>query len=224
MPVVSLIISEVLDGSQVSDPLDGGGTGVDLGQVATKSYAPLVNKTLNQGAQDLFVRHDGANEIYSVVTFIQPYGTETGFAYGGASSAANDFARLKALGNASGSSKNNSDNLSGGLWIDMDWNAGDSTRFDQLNFPSLVKIYGDNNTDGISLASAFQVAAEAMVYGVGSVETQPSAPVAGKIGPQSTPTVLGDNAHLKLRIYLPASYGNPGKTQVEYCTSYVYTS
>ena len=219
---VSIIASETLDGAQVSDSIQGGGSGADLGQVGTGSYSPLTNKTSNQGHFDLFVRHDGLLPIYGVTTFIQPMGEGTPYSYGGGNSAAGDFASMKSMGNVSGNSKNNADGMSGGLWVDMDWDAGDATRFDQANFPSFVKIYGDNNTDGISLNSGFPVIKEAMVYGVAGVETQPSAPVDGKIGAQGSPLVLGDNAHLKLRQYLRSDFASNGYFQFEYVIAYSY--
>lgn len=222
MPAVNVIISETLDGSQVSDPLQGSGTGVDMGQAGTGSWTPIIDKAANTGHLDLYVRHDGLMPIFGCATFIQPYGTGTAFTYGGNDSAVNDFATLKAMGLASGSSKNNADGNSEGIWVDMDWDATAGTRFDQANFPDLVKIYGDNNTDGISISSAFPVAAEAMVYDSGGTETGPSAPVDGKIGAQSAPTVFGDNAHLKLRAYLKSTFGQSGYIQVEYVFSYSY--
>jgi hypothetical protein len=222
---VSLTISETLDGAQVSDSLAGGGTGVDLGSCSNNSFAPLVNKTLNQGRQNLYIRHDAVvDPITDVKTFIQQYGVGTGFTYGGADSAANDYSLLVSLGQASGSSKNNNDGLSGGLWIDMDWDSNDTTRFDHANFPTLVKIYGDSGTDGISLASAFQIRNEAMVYDNGGGEAAPSAPVNGTIGRQGAPTVLGDNAHINLRFYLPNAHTQGGIAQWEVVSAFSYTA
>ena len=219
---VALTISETLNGSAVSDSLAGGGTGVDLGAVTNNSYAPLINKTNNQGQQDLYVRHDAVNnQITEVGTFIQTYGVGTGFSYGGGDSAAGDFTTLSNFGNTSGSSKNNADGLSSGLWIDMDWDSNDTTRFDQLNFPTVVKIYGDGGTDGIDLASAFVAREEGMVYDSAG-ETAASAPVSGEIG-KSGDTVLGDNFHAKLRIYLPAAATTGGILQWEWVVKYSFT-
>lgn len=220
---VNLIVAETLDGTQVADALAGGGSGIDLGSVNNNSFAPLVNKTNNQGHQNVYVRHDATiDPITDVKTFIQQYGTGTGYTYGGAASAASDFNSLKSLGNASGSSKNNNDGLSGGLWVDMDRDSSDANRFDISNFPTLVKIYGDNNTDGISLASAFTVATAAMVYAA-PAETDASAPVAGQIG-KNNDTVLGDNAHVNLRIYLPSAHSSGGIMQWEWVIAYSFTA
>jgi hypothetical protein len=139
---------------------------------------------------------------------MQTYGVGTGFTYGGADSAANDFVSMKNLANASGSSKNNANGLSGGLWIDMDWDASTTNQFDQATFPTVVKIYGDGLTDGISLASAFTLNSAAMVYN-NPPETAASSPVSGQIG-KAADTVLGDAAHVKLRIYVPLAYSTGG--------------
>jgi len=220
---VLLTISETLDGTAVADALEGGGTGSDLGSVTNNSYAPVISKPSNTGKKDLYIRHDASvDPITDVKTYIAEYGTETGFTYGGNDSASNDIATLISLGNASGSSKNNADGNSGGLWIDMDWDASTTNQFDQANFPTLVKIYGDNNTDGIDLASAFTMAAEAMVYDSGG-ETAATSPVAGQIG-KAADSVLGTNAHLKLRIYLPNSFSQGGYVQMDYVTAYSFTA
>ena len=146
----------------------------------------------------------------------------TGFTYGGADSSAGDNTTIISLGNASGSSKNNADGLSGGLWIDMDADASSVNQFDQANFPSFVKIYGDSLTDGIDLNSAFPLITDAMVYDAPG-ETLASAPVAGQIG-KANDTVLGDNAKVKLRIYLPDAYVDGGIVQWEWVIAYSFTS
>jgi hypothetical protein len=220
---VVLTISETINGSAVADSLAGGGTGVDFGSVVNNQFAPLIDKTLNTGAKALYVRHNAVTDpITDVKTFIQEYGVGTGFSYGGADSAAGDFTTMRDLGAASGSNKNNGDGLSGGLWIDMDADASTTNQFDQATFPLLVKIFGDSSTDGIDLASAFPIAADAMVYDAPG-ETVGSAPEAGKIG-KAADTVLGDNAKLKLRIYLPDAYADGGIVQWEMVTAYSATA
>ena len=168
--------------------------------------------------------------ITQVSTFIQLYGTGTGFAYGGAASASDDYAALRGMGYNSGSSKNNADGLSGGLWVDMSAAASTTNQFDQANFASLVKIYGDNNTDGLDLTSAFTTVKEAMVIstdqsegGDGDGAYLPSAPEDGVIGIAGDGD-LGDNAKLRLRIYLPALYTAGGFHQVEWVVAYSYTA
>lgn len=220
---VLLTVAETLDGTAVADALAGGGTGVDLGSVVNGSYAPVILKSANTGKQDLFIRHDAMiDPITDVKTFMQQYGVGTGFAYGGADTAANDYATMKSLGNGSGSSKNNNDGLSGGLWIDMDWDAVTANIFDQANFPSVVKIYGDNLTDGTDLSTAFTLKSSALVYDAPG-ETGASSPVDGKIG-KNNDTVLGDNAHVKLRVYLTQAFSDGGIVQWEWVIAYSFTA
>jgi hypothetical protein len=159
---VSLTISETFGGSALSDALAGGGTGLDFGSVVNNSYAPVVDKTANTGAQNIYVSHNAVDDpITSLKIYIGQFGLLTGFTYGGARTAAGDYTKVKALGQASGSSKNNADGLSGGLWMDMDADVTTANQFDQASRPTLVKIFGDSGTDGIDLASAFTIAADA---------------------------------------------------------------
>lgn len=220
---VLLTISETLGGGAIAEALAGGGTGVDFGSVINSQYAPIGVQANNEGAQDLYISHDAVDDqITEVKTFIQEYGTGTGFTYGGANTAAGDNTALRNLGNSSGSSKNNADGNSGGLWIDMDWDASTVNQFDQGSFPSVVKIYGDNVTDGTDLSTAFDMETAAMVYDAPG-ETSASAPVTGQIGIAGD-TVLGEAAHVKLRIYLPDSYADGGIVQWEWVIAYSYTS
>lgn len=214
---VTLTISETLNGADLGDTLlDGGdpGTyaGADLGLVINNQYAPVTDKALNTGHQDIYLHHDGANLISDVKVYLGDYVIETGNPYGGARTSAGDYSQLKTLGQGSGSSKNNADGNSGGLWLDMDADATTTNQFDQANFPSLVKIFGDGGTDGIDAPSVFTLAADAMVYD-NTGETVASAPVAGTIG-ESGNSVNGDNAHLKTRIYIPATFTEGGYYQV----------
>lgn len=220
---VLLTISETIDGGAVADSLAGGGTGVDYGSVVNNQFAPIIDKGLNTGAKTLYVRHDATiDPITDVKCFIQEFGVGTGFSYGGAATAADDYTTMKSLGDSSGSSKNNADGNSGGLWIDMDADASTTNQFDQATFPLLVKIFGDNNTDGIDLASAYQIITDSMVYDAPG-ETLASAPVAGQIG-KAADTVLGTNSKQKFRVYLPDTYADGGIVQWEYNLAYSYTA
>lgn len=224
---VTLTVSETLTGAEASDVfLDGGDpgtyTGIDLGQVVNNSYAPLADKSLNTGHQDVFLHHDGTNEITDVKFFLGDYAIQTGNPYGGGDSSAADIAQMISLGNASGSSKNNADGLSGGIWMDMDWDASTTNQFDQANFPSVVKIFGDNNTDGIDAASGFLLSDQAMVYDDTGSEVAATTPEAGKIGAIGD-TVLGDNAHLKFRVYMPNAFTEGGYYQVALVTLFTFT-
>jgi hypothetical protein len=224
---VNLTVSKTINGSAVSDSLAGGGTGVDLGSCVNNQYAPLTNKTANTGKQDIYVRHNATiDPITAFSIYIQQFGTGTGFTYGGAATAAGDFTTLTGLGNSSGSSKNNADGLSGGLWMEMDAFVATANQFDQSSRPTYVKIFGDNGGsagDGVSLTSAFTVKGAAMVRDASGTETAASAAVDGKIG-KSGDTVLGDNAHLAFRMYLPNSHPDGGILQWETVFSYSFTA
>jgi hypothetical protein len=226
---VALTISESLDGAAVADSLEGGGTGVDLGNVTNGSYAPVVNQTNNEGAQNLYVRHDATiDPITDLKCFMQTYGAGTGATYGGADSAANDFTTMTGYGNTSGSSKNNQDGNSAGLWMDANAQVATVSQFDFATNgqgqggDDTVFIFGDNGTDGIDLASAFLIPGEAMVYD-NTGETAASAPVDGEVG-VSGDTAKGDNARLKYRAYLPDSALSGGIIQFEIVFSYSFTA
>lgn len=246
---VTLTISETLDGAAVADALATPGpvnTGVDFGSVVNGAYAPLTNQTNNTGRKDLFIRHNAAvDPITAVKTYVQQYGTGTGYGYAGADTAANDFNnKIKALGNTSGGSKNNADGLSGGLWLDMNAILTDVAASTQFDFDTngidsvggsnggddTVRIYGDNLVDGIDLASAFNMHTKAMVINtnqaLGGDATNgwvPTAPVTGVIG-KNNDTAKGDNAHTKLRIYVRDDTVDGGIVQWEWVVAYSYTA
>jgi len=220
----------------LADSLGGGGTGTDLGQVTNGSFAPITPPQGNNvGGQDWFFTHDAAvDQITDTKIFIADYAVSTGFTYGGPAtrSSAADFASLKALGLASGSSKTNADGLSGGIWTEMkvlDMIAV-TTQFDQASNPSTVKIYGDNTTDGTDLANSFTIAADAMVISTdqssGGDATDgflPTAPVAGSVGINND-TVLGDTCHLRHRIFLPTSFSDGGIHQLGLTIAFTFTA
>jgi hypothetical protein len=215
---VALTFSKTIGGAAASDSLAGGGSGVDLGSVVNGEYAPIISKTLNSGWQPLYIQHDGNNKITDVATFIDEY-SQT---YGGADSAADDFATLKAKGNASDNSANNSTGLSSGLRVEQDADLAGSlglSAFDGTR--GQVKIYGKTNL-GIDLASAFVVHADAMVYDNSGTAVDASAPVAGEIGELAN-TVLGDTAFLKLRLYLEEAAATGGIIQWDFCVKYSYS-
>lgn len=219
---VNLTISKTVSGSQVNDSLAGGSSGLDLGSVVNGKYCPIISQPANTGWQTLYLSHDATiNEIDAVKTFISQFsGT-----YGGADSAANDFATLKAKGNADNEvTANNSDGLSSGLRIEHDADIPGSLGASAF-LPSRgqVKIYGNNLTDGIDLASAFTVHADAMTYWNGSTEVDATTPVAGKIG-KSSDTVLGNRARLKLRFYLEQAAPDGGILQWDWVVAYSFTA
>ena len=220
---VNLTASEVFTPiTPIADALLGGGTGMDLGTITTSNYGPLIDKVANTGHQDLYLSHDGTNEITELKCFIQTFGVSTGFTYGGGSTAAADFTTMKSLGAASGSVKNNADGLSGGLWMEMDFDVSVSNRFDQASRPTLVKIFGDSGTDGQDLASAYDITVDSMVYD-NSGETAATSPIAGQVGASGSAT-LGDRSHLQYRQFLPTSFTVGGFLQFELVFSFAFTT
>jgi hypothetical protein len=224
MAAVSLTISETLDGVAIADALAGGGSGIDLGSIVNNQFAPLIDKTANTGAQHLFIRHDAVTDpITNLKVYLGLFGANTGFTYGGQRTAAGDYTALKTMGQTSGSSKNNADGLSEGIWMEQQWDASNANQFDKAGRPTFVNIFGDNGTDGIDLASAFLIKKESMVYNNTGTETVATTPVDGKIG-KALDTVLGTNSHLKIRSYLAATWTEGGIYQAELVFSYSYTA
>lgn len=223
---VSLTISESIDGTQVADALEGGDTGVDLGSVSNGQWAPFTApKASNLGAQTLYIHHDA---VVDPITNLRLHIEQFSGTYGGARTAAGDYTDIKAMGAASGSSKTNNDGLSAGLWLDMDSDVSAINQFDWATNGigqggnDSVAIFGDSGTDGIDEASAFTLAAAAMVYDAAG-EQQASAPVAGSVGVSGS-TTLGDNAKIKLRIYLTSAFAEGGIYQFDYAFTYSFTA
>lgn len=219
---VDLTVSKTLSGTQVADGLAGGGSGVDLGQVVNGKYAPIINQLSNTGHQDIYIYHNATvDPITDVKTFIGQY-SQT---YGGADSAANDIATLIAKGQADNeSTANNDDGLSSGLRIEHA-GIGIASLGTSAFLPSRaqVDIYGNNGTDGVDLDSAFNLHVDAMVYDNATVETDATTPETGKIG-KSGDAVLGDNAHVGLRIYLEDAAPDGGILQWDWVIAYSFTA
>jgi hypothetical protein len=218
---VSLTVSKTLGGSAVADTLNGAGTGVDLGSVVNAEYTPIILKSANTGWQALYIRHNATiDPITNVKTFIDTY-SQT---YGGASSAAADYATVKAKGNGSGNSANNADGLSSGLRIEHDADLGatlGASAFDATR--AQVKIYGDNITDGTTLATGFIIHEDAMIHNNAGSPVDATTPVAGQIG-KSGDTVLGNVALVKLRFYLESAAPDGGVIQWDWVISYSFTA
>lgn len=217
-------------GTEVADALVGGGSGIDLGLVTNNSYAPLTDKTANTGAYDIYLAHDAVdNPITSLKAYIDDYELSTGFTHHGTGgrTSAQEYTAIKNLGVNSGSSKNNADGLSGGLWMHMNAQTADGNTafFDQANFPLQVKIFGDGTiptpSQGIDATSAFDIIGAAMISD--GANTAATTPVDGEIGKDGD-LVLGDAARLRFRIFLPDAYAEGGYFQVGIVFLYSFTS
>lgn len=220
---VSLVVSENFPPTtDIADALTAGGTGWNIGSVTSGQWGPITNKTSNLGHKDLYLKHDGVNEVTDLKFSVAEYGTTTGFTYGGTDSAANDYTNLIAQGANSGVSKNSADNASNGLWLEMQFDVSDTNRFDRNTRPTFVKAIGDSSV-GIDLDNGITMAAESMVYDAPG-ETAGSGTVAGTLGPAGN-TVFGDICHAQLRHYVRQTGAEiNGRVQYEIIWSYAFTS
>lgn len=220
---VALTVSKILNPpTQVADVLAGGSTGYDLGQCINAEYTPIISKAANTGHADVYLSHDAVfDPITDVKTFIGIY---TGV-YGGAASAAADIATLIAKGQADNeNTANNSDGLSSGLRVEhAGISIGSLGASAFLPSRAQVKIYGNNGTDGIDLASAFDMHVDAMVYNNAGSETDATTPVTGQIGKLGD-TVLGDQAHIGIRFYLEDAAPDGGILQWDWIVGYSFTA
>jgi hypothetical protein len=223
---VSLTVSESVNGT-LSDVLAGGEIGVDIGNVTNGAYTPLgTGQFINDGRQLLYVRH---NAVTDPITGVKIYldsitpALTGGNTYGGVKNAGQDKVDLLNMGQASGSSKDNSTGTSGGVWVEMDHLVNDTNRFNQATRPALVKIFGDSGTDGIDPASAFTLAADSMLYYNGASEIDATAPVAGSIG-KTTDAALGNRSKLQFRLFVPTSWPDGGIVQWSHGIVFSFTS
>lgn len=220
---VNLTISKILNPpTQVTDALAGGGLGLDLGQVVNGAYVPIIDQASNTGHQDVFISHDATiDPIQDVKSFVAIF-SQT---YGGADSAANDIATVIAKGQADNeATANNIDGLSSGLRIEhagIEIASLAASAF--LPSRGQVDIYGNNGTDGIDLASAYDLHVDACVYNNAGTEVDATTPETGKIGKLGD-TVLGDQAHIGLRFYLEDAAPDGGIIQWDWVWSYSFTA
>lgn len=221
---VTLTVSETVTGSNVSDSLAGGSTGLDLGQVTNGQYAPLSSQSSNTGHQDIFIRHDA---VVDPITDVKFYLAQYSGTYGGANSASADFTTIGAYGAAdTGATANNNDGLSRGIHIDMSWDVSTSVQFAYTRETTGQKrIFGKSYTgkDGLSLANAFDMHVDAASYWNGSAEVDAGTPVTGKIG-KSSDTTLGNRGHIRMRGYLHTAATDGGIIQWDTVISYAYTA
>ena len=221
---VNLTVSKTLGGSGVADALAGGGSGVDLGSVVNGEYCPIISKASNTGWQNLYIKHNATiDPIVDVGTFIAEF-SQT---YGGAQTAAIDYATMKSKGAASGNSANNADGLSGGLRVEQDADIGGTLGANAFNGTrAQVKIYGKDygsGQEGISLATAFALHVDSCLYNNSGTPVDATTPVTGKIG-KAGDTVLGDTALQKLRLYLETAASDGGIIQSDWVVKYSYTA
>lgn len=238
---VSLIVSKTITGSAVADTLSGGGTGLDYGNVTNGSYAPVTLQSANTGSQDFFVRaNSSVDPVTAVKLYIVDY-TTTGFTWGGGNvSSAADLSAITSMGASTGTSKNNSDGLSSGVWTEIDWVASTTNQFDLATRPSRVLVYGKNGVsavtgspdnsakNGTSASLAFDVGADANSYYNGSSEIDATAPVNGQLAGTGqltgTQASLGNRLHLRNRIYIATAFADGGIFQVAHAISFSFTA
>lgn len=229
---VILTVSETLGGAEVADSLAGAGTGVDFGQCVNGQYSPILDQTLNTGAQVLYLRHNAVwDPITNLKIYLDSY-SRTGFTYGGAATAGGDYNSLKAEGSASdatAAAKNNSNGLAGGIWMEQQYDVATSNQFDidtaRGSDPGskFVQIFG-KSAQGIDEVTAYGIIKEACLYTPNNLlENAPSAPVDGKIG-KETDSVLGNRAKLRFRIYLREAFADGGIFQAALVARFSYTA
>jgi hypothetical protein len=231
---VNLFICETLANSnttapvQFSDSLSGGGTGIDFGQVSSGSYAPIVDKSANTGAQVVYLSHDA---LVDPITDLEIYLDEYSQTYGGGVNPASDLASIGTEGAASSfgpSEKNNSSGLASGVWLDFKYDANNVNQFDASTNP--VLIFNRFTPTGMSSGDPLPFPLDPCMYAPDSVsEAAPSAPQAGKIGKSSGSgfagdSVLGNRAKLRKRVYLRSSFPNSGIFQFDFVYRFSFTS
>lgn len=215
---VSLTVSKTMGGSAVADTLAGGSSGLDLGSVTNGAYTPITLQSANTGAQDLFIRH---NAVVDPITAVKTYIAQFSGTYGGADTAANDFTTLAAQGAASAQlTANSAAGSESGLKVDMDWQVSTANQFTPAR--AQAKVYGLAG-NGQALGNAYDMHVDALSRNNAGTEVDATTPVTGKIG-KSGDAVLGDQAHLKMRYYLPTSALNGGILQWDYVIAYSYTA
>ena len=221
---VTLTVTETPAGSDFSDTLAGGSSGLDFGQVTNGFYAPIILQSANTGHQDIYLYHDA---VVDPITDVSVYLAEFSGTYGGANSASLDFTSINAYGASdSGATKNNADGLSRGMHMDMSWNVSTATQFDYTRESTGQKrIFGKDYSglDGTSSSKAFPLHVDAMSYWDGAVETDAVTPVSGKIGKLSD-TILGNRGHLRMRGYLHTAATEGGILQFDVVFGYAYTA
>ena len=168
--VVSVIFSRISSGAAINDALQGDDSGINHGNVANgaETYP-----------EDIYIRHDGNNEITDCKFYCQQFTGD----YDGAQTAALDFTEIKAWGDAGATD---------GFLIDVNHDS----------------IYEYNLRTG-----QFDELANAVALDDSS---------AG--GTNSDDIGVSGEAHIKLKIVVPASENVPGVRQLDFLMAYSYTS
>lgn len=182
-------IADTVGGSEITDPLVGGDTGADLG---VKTNGEITD------AQELYLEHDGANQIINCKFYLAAYsGT-----YGGDDSPANDLAELLDWG-----SQSVEDDF-GGFQINMDRTGGWATAwptYDAHSVSSLSYVFetgvGDSVDNAIALAT-----------GMGC-------PSVGVI-----PSGADPNVGFRCRVQIPTNEDTPGVRQFDLKLRFTFTS
>jgi hypothetical protein len=205
-----------------NDALSGGGFGIDFGVGTNNQWTPIIDKSSNTGFLSIYLSHDGVNEITELKYHIQQYGLGTGYTYSGDATAADDYAAMLALGDASGSSPNNADGLSGGIWMETDSDVSGANLFNRAARPTEILVARTGFGD--TLANAFDLPAASMIYDSGGgTEAQPSGPVDGTVGPSGN-TVFGDRCKLLSRVYFPNAFSTGGTMQYEIVFTFAFST
>ncbi len=212
--------SKTIAGAALSDPLTGGGAGIDFGQVIVGKYCPLVDQASNTGWAVVYVRHNAVvDPITDCQLFIEPYDQTYG---GAAANPTADFNTLKSKGAASSTVANN-DGSGGGLRVEMDADIpGTLGAAAFLASRPQSKIFGKASL-GIDLPSAYPIHVDAMVLNSAGNPVDAIAPETGKIG-KTGDANLGDRASLKFRYYLESNALNGGVIQGKLSMGFAYSA
>lgn len=230
-------VSKTSLGAQVADVLSAGGVGYDIGVIRNGGYSGLIDKPTNAGFNDFYISHDAVNDPISNVSLFTEAYSQT---YGGVRSAAQDYAKIQSLAEATDGSKNNNSGNAGGFAIDMDWDGIQANQFDYINFGpasdtivsgpggGIVRYFrrtdsGNIIDEGSDLATRILVLSSAMYYEPGTGPVAATTPLDGFIG-KSDDTILGNRARVKARLYLPQSEIEGGETQWDKTVAFTFTS
>lgn len=197
MPIIDLTVSRTASGNNMTDLLSGGSTGMDMG-TCVNGAASI--------AQNMYIRHTGTSKITSLAYYILPY---TG-SYGGNFSPANDYARLRVLGDLGGGDF--------GLQVCEEWNQ-------TVPFTTFFKV-ATGAADSYSTRRSVSDDSMFHVHTETSAQTDATAPQVGIMGVNDNSTeslAIGNRALLRARLALPSNEPDGGVRQWDWVLSYVFT-